>query len=398
MTSQPRLRNRTIQDLSGHVFGKLTVLNRADDYITPKGVRHVQFRCVCECGKERVVRASNLRNGHTTSCGCARRESMTGVNLDDLSGRQFNRWTVLHRAESIVEPSGSKATVWHCRCDCGGERDIRAGTLHSGLSKSCGCLKTEVLRKKRDLAGQVVGRWTVLSPADDTFTKAGRRMYQWLCQCECGTVKAVSEQSLVRGKTQSCGCYRKERHRDSAVYKDLSGDTFGAWTVLERVPDRFYQGGGRATMWRCRCKCGNENIVAGNMLKAGISSSCGCEYQKKSEKFIRHFLDANGYRYEMQKRFDDLRGVGGGYLSYDYLVFDGDSDDALCLIEYQGEQHFKPVDYFGGEERFKIQQTHDSLKRDYAKNNNIPLIELDYKLITQDAIDTALAVHLNSLI
>ena len=29
------------------------------------------------------------------------------------------------------------------------------------------------------------------------------------------------------------------------------------------------------------------------------------------------------------------------------------------LIEYNGEQHYRPIDYFGGEKQFEIQQEHD---------------------------------------
>ena len=48
------------------------------------------------------------------------------------------------------------------------------------------------------------------------------------------------------------------------------------------------------------------------------------------------------------------------------------------LIEYQGEQHFKPIECYGGEEQFKIQQIHDKLKADYANTHKISLIEIPY--------------------
>lgn len=48
------------------------------------------------------------------------------------------------------------------------------------------------------------------------------------------------------------------------------------------------------------------------------------------------------------------------------------------LVEYQGEQHESPIDIFGGDEQFKIQQEHDFRKREYAKSNNIQLVEIWY--------------------
>lgn len=323
---------------------------------------------------------------------------MLGVNLHDYTGETFHRWTVMQRAESIVEPSGAKATMWQCRCECGTIRDIRAGTLKSGLSKSCGCLKSDVLGKTRHLEGEIYGRWLVLSKAEDQVTPKGRRVKRWLCRCDCGTEKCVSEQSLVRGKSISCGCYRVERHRESAKYKDLSNNDYGSWRVLERVPDRFYPGGGRATMWKCICVCGVESVVAGNMLKSGISGSCGCTFrvESKPETYVAKYLDVNDITYTKQKTYAGLVGVGGRPLSYDFLVYiDGVT---TCLIEYQGEQHFKPVAYYGGDAQFEIQQTHDFLKRQYAIDLGLPLIEIHYRHSSYEAISSELDLHLGSII
>ena len=55
------------KDLTGQRFGKLMVVSRADDYIKPNGNKIVQWRCVCDCGNEVVVRGEYLKSGHTKS-------------------------------------------------------------------------------------------------------------------------------------------------------------------------------------------------------------------------------------------------------------------------------------------------------------------------------------------
>jgi len=57
-------------DLTGKRFGKLTVIERAADYISPKGKATTQWRCKCDCGNETVARTDLLRHGYTQSCGC----------------------------------------------------------------------------------------------------------------------------------------------------------------------------------------------------------------------------------------------------------------------------------------------------------------------------------------
>lgn len=57
-------------NLTGQVFGRLTVLYRVD---TP-GTNRFKWHCRCECGNEIATRSSSLRGGLTQSCGCYKRE------------------------------------------------------------------------------------------------------------------------------------------------------------------------------------------------------------------------------------------------------------------------------------------------------------------------------------
>lgn len=70
-------------------------------------------------------------------------------------------------------------------------------------------------------------------------------------------------------------------------------------------------------------------------------------------------------KYEIQYGFPDL--VGGLPLKFDFAIFDK-NDKLLALVEYQGEQHFEIVDFFGGEKKFERQQMNDEMKRSYCKN------------------------------
>lgn len=56
----------------------------------------------------------------------------------DLTGHKFGRLTVLHLGERIVD-----SVHWVCKCDCGKERNVRAGYLRDGDVKSCGCWSRE---------------------------------------------------------------------------------------------------------------------------------------------------------------------------------------------------------------------------------------------------------------
>ena len=112
----------------------------------------------------------------------------------------------------------------------------------------------------------------------------------------------------------------------------------------------------------------------------------GCPVCKESkgEKFIRNYLEENHIKYVPQKKFKDLKDKT--YLSYDFYL-----PDYKILIEYQGIQHYQSEDYFGGKKQFELQNKHDNLKREYAKNNNYKLLELKYTLDTQELVDRYLS-------
>ena len=81
-------------DLIGQKFGKLTVVSRANDHITPKGQHKTQWYCRCDCGNEKliVVMATHLRTGHTTSCGCVYEENLKQLHNNK---KKYNKYDLL---------------------------------------------------------------------------------------------------------------------------------------------------------------------------------------------------------------------------------------------------------------------------------------------------------------
>jgi hypothetical protein len=77
-------------DLTGSRFGRLVVLERADDYIEPKSkIRHARWLCQCSCGKQKVIIGKSLKSGHTTSCGCYQIERSRTVEAVERGKERF---------------------------------------------------------------------------------------------------------------------------------------------------------------------------------------------------------------------------------------------------------------------------------------------------------------------
>lgn len=131
-----------IHDLTGQKFGKLTVMERAENRITPKGQSKAAWKCLCECGKEVEVLASNLVRGNTKSCGCSSAEYANKNKYIDLTGEKFGKLTVLCRARMK-----DRNSYWLCRCECGTEKEISMVALRHG-QKSCGCAAFDFAKDK----------------------------------------------------------------------------------------------------------------------------------------------------------------------------------------------------------------------------------------------------------
>ncbi|MFE0341661.1 hypothetical protein P5618_015020 [Priestia megaterium] len=96
--------------------------------------------------------------------------------------------------------------------------------------------------------------------------------------------------------------------------------------------------------------------------------------ESKGEKAIGKYLAINNIKYEIQYKFIDC--VHEKRLPFDVAVFKGDS--IIMLIEYDGGQHFKPVDWFGGQKAFELTRTRDRIKEEYCKKKKIPLLRIPY--------------------
>lgn len=128
----------------------------------------------------------------------------------------------------------------------------------------------------------------------------------------------------------------------------------------------------------CKCVVCEHTWSAepGNLLRTNGTGCPKCNFSK-GEKKIDEFLCTHDIANIPQKKFDDLVGIHGWKLSYDFYI-----PSFNVLIEYQGEQHYEPIK-FGktieyGIKRLKTQQMNDSIKREYAKNNNMELLEIPY--------------------
>ncbi len=282
----------------------------------------------------------------------------------NMIGKHFGRWTVLELAEKK-----NKKIYWHCRCECGNEKNVEGYVLRSGQSKSCGCLHKEIVSEigKQQVKiipkGTRFGRLIVIERSNNN--QYGRVM--WKCQCDCGNICEVRSVDLIRGETQSCGCLKKELISERHIKIIPKETKFGKLTVLQLLDERQNE----ETVYQCKCECGSiVNIKRSNLI-SGNTQSCGC-IRSKGEFKIAQILTENNISFEKEKSFNDCKFEDTNALAkFDFYV------DNKYIIEFDGIQHFQ-IHGWNTEENFQKIQEYDVIKNQYCKDNNIPLIRIPY--------------------
>lgn len=274
------------------------------------------------------------------------------------SGMKFNHWEVI----KFDHTNEHRIKYFLCKCDvCGACRPVRGTSLISGSSKACSqqCANT--------LNGQTFGRWTVLK-----IDKSQPRNY--ICKCECGTIKSVFSGSLKNGTSKSCGCYKIEQTKKKNIRNAQShiGEKYGKLTIT----DYFLNEKDNNYWYKCTCDCGSEIDVLGKRLFFGTTSSCGC-LNSKANEMMDQLLTAKRIPFKREYKFDDC--CDKRPLPFDFALFNRE-DELIGLIELNGSLHYSTSGTsWDTPERLIKQQKHDYLKRLFCEKNHIPFLIIPYQ-------------------
>jgi len=193
-------------------------------------------------------------------------------------------------------------------------------------------------------------------------------------ECEClidGTIWAPTPNRLLGG----CGCPECGRiasNKNSTKSNDQFLLELSQINPDVLILEEYIQA---KLPMRVMCKkCGYRwSTTPDNLLHGGCCSECSAT---PNEKKLGDILVQRGFKLERQKKYSDCRDQLP-------LPFDIYLSEHNILVEYDGEQHYHPVNFGGISDEnacknFLKTQYHDSIKTQYCEANNIPLIRVPY--------------------
>lgn len=341
----------------------------SDKYTNQK--QNMEF--ICNKHKEEGIQNIIYRNFKYKNCGChfCAKEKFNQIHRIDRE--EAKRLTGLKGLEFVDITYGedhnkhSAIIKFICpRHRYVGIQQTTLGQMKKGLFGCNYCnfvLDTYTMKERmteRDIPFELVGEFKgndirtefLCKKHMTTFLQKPRKIFEGVCGCpDCHREFLVNNKLLTKEQAQA-------KLNELFPSLHIVGEYINTFTPVELYCD----------IHECRFMCSINNY-----LYKGKSACCPCDSAFKGEKLIADFLVNNNYKFNSQKTYDDLRGVNNGKLSYDFYL-----NDYNTCIEYNGEQHYRPVNIFGGEKRFKKQLLHDNLKRQYCEINNINLIIVPY--------------------
>lgn len=211
-------------DLTGQRFGKLIAVKPTDE----RARGSIIWELKCDCGNITHVDARNLSSGNTRSCGCLRK----GAGSKDLTSQRFGRLIAVNPTDRRTGGN----VVWELKCDCGNITYVDAGSLRSGNTRSCSCLKDELVGKSHhnydpDITDEerLKGRHIL---GKHTISKFRNKVYQrddYTCQI-CGQVGGTLHAHHLDGWNWA---------------KDKRFDTSNGTTLCEDCHSKFHNMYGR---------------------------------------------------------------------------------------------------------------------------------------------------------
>ena len=309
------------------------------------------------------------------------------MKFNDLTGKSFENFVVIKRSEDHIQPNGRHRIRWLCKCNCGNEFITYSDFLNSKNRIPKGCIecsnKSKGINHRIDVVGKKYNNITILECLYEYHPTKVK------CLCDCGTEFISTLSDVITGHTKSCGCLQRKRTSDSNT-KDWT-DIVSSYGIKFLKQDHMNKKG--QWMWSCKCGlCENEFVALPAKIMNGHITSCGCASMSSGERFIKSVLDEMEINFVQQYTFNDCKNIYS--LPFDFAIFD-ENNVLLFLIEYDGQQHFQSIEWFGGEDSFIKTQERDNIKTTYCTNNNIPLLRLRYDLSDDEIRNKIYEYHLS---
>ena len=345
-------RRKTQKEYIEEAMCKNTTVEVVGEYLGD-GVK-ILHRCKM-CGNEWSVAPGHILRG----CGCPKCGRETARHKKTKSHHTYiQEVQELHPTVEVVDAYINKYTKILHRCKVDGyEWMIEPDNFLHG--KGCPqCLSN----RRKNTHCDYISRVNVINPDIVVLEKYIGLQTKILHKCKIDGYEWMALPNNILHGAQCPRCSNRERYTTKSFKDKLSLINDDIIILGEYV--------GCKTKILCKCKIDGHIWEA---LPTNLLNGCGCPVCNSShgEKIISKYLLNNKISFIPQYRFDDCKNIKP-------LPFDFYLTDYNACVEFDGIQHFVPIDALGGKQAFEVRIVNDSIKNEFCFTHNIPLIRIRY--------------------
>lgn len=358
---------------------------------------HQAVNWICSsCGNQWKAEIKSRTEGHGCEV-CARKESGKKSRLGRLNSKNIltithpeliGEWDYLlnSRDPNIGKPDeyskGSHQIVnWVCS-KCG----YKWATAIKSRTSGRGCKVCWKKKRPKQFSLRTVNdnnRLTVTHPLlvkewdfelnsrdpnirpPEEYSRGSGKVVNWKCN-KCGHFWPAS----ILSRTEGNGCPKCAGllPKQPSDYNELAKQQGISW-LGPKVPNTQ-----AITKWKCK----KNHIWKSNYSNLKAGKGCPICNESRGEKEIAKVLDDFKVQYKRGYKINECR--DSGVLPFDFAILS--KDQLIGLIEFNGIQHYIPIDFFGGEIEFNQLQRRDNIKKEFCLLNNIPLRIISYEEIS----------------
>jgi very-short-patch-repair endonuclease len=385
---------RPKKDLTGKVFGKLTVLSANVEVGAERGQYY--WNCKCECGNEKVIRGSHLVGGDYKSCGCDIKHGnikkpRTTAKFIEIATLKYGNTYDYSKVNYI---GANKPIIIVCKKEGHGEFQ-QTPARHLGREPN-DCAKCHEIEKSayntiidqylidHNLPIKRLGSYTV-----------SRAPIEFQC-LDCPNIWKV-EFHHIKYNGRGCPKCRDRRFTNEEIDNILIEREL----PIKRAEE--YKGVAVKISWEC-LKCHRNWPARPGSIIQTCRQGSGCPHcaRGRNEKLVGKFLETHNISYEhIMIKANDRK-----YFP-DFFI-----PSLNLIVEYNGIQHYRPI-IFGkasatqqdsrvigqqlAEVNFAKQQIRDSELREYCAVNNINLLEIDGRKYKGDKLKEFLCEYFGEI-
>ena len=269
--------------INGQKYNHLTVIQTG---IRNAKDNRLMVKCRCDCGKEKIIRQSDLLSGHTKTCGCnIKTKRKKRIRVVIPVGQRFGKLVVVNNEITY----NNKPHMVKCKCDCGEELYVQKYLLTHNFKTQC--KKCKCKRKNTEKEGYRQGHLVITKEIDEKHFEV---------HCDCGNTVIMSKINFYH--SQYCkrpNCIFKKvtsaKMKQNRAKKEI-GNRYGRLTVISEV-ELLKQIQSVRTLVKCKCNCGNFVDTSLFMLKFKLKQSCGCLKSEKSKENQKKAVEGTKIKY-----------------------------------------------------------------------------------------------------